>query len=72
MKVFVLVLSVDISSTPGSIHEFIEVSTDEEDLTDKMEEGNEEINEEWDEDDQEWDGMSMSSKPYYFILEKEI
>jgi len=72
MKVYVLLLNVDIQDTPGGIGEFIEVSTNKESLVEKMNKGNEEIERNYDEEFEEYHGMMMSGKPYYHILEKEI
>jgi len=72
MKVFILVLSQDITNTPGDLDQFIKVSRNREELETLMEEGNSEINGSWDPDWMEWDGVSMSSKPYYYIIEEEV
>jgi len=72
MKVFILVLSQDITNTSGDLDQFIKVSRNREELETLMEEGNSEINGSWDPDWMEWDGVSMSSKPYYYIIEEEV
>lgn len=72
MKVFILVLNQDITNTPTDIDQFVKVSLNREELENLMETGNSEIDEVWDEDWMEYDGISMSSKPYYYIMEKEV
>ena len=72
MKVFILVLSQDITNTPGDLDQFIKVSRNREELETLMKEGNSEIDGSWDPEWMEWDGVSMSSKPYYYIIEEEV
>jgi len=72
MNVFILILNQDITNTPTSIEQFVKVSNNREELEKLMEEGNSEINEVWDEDWMEYDGVSMSSKPYYSIIQEEV
>jgi hypothetical protein len=57
MKVFILVLSQDITNTSGDLDQFIKVSRNREELETLMEEGNSEINGSWDPEWMEWDGL---------------
>ena len=72
MNVFILILNQEITNTPTDIDQFIKVSRNREELETLMEEGNTEINGSWDQNWMEWDGIPMSSKPYYYIIEEEI
>ena len=72
MKIYVLLLNLDIQSTPCGVEKFIKVSTDKSELVELMNSGNDQINDEWDDDEGDYDGMLMSDKPYYYIEEKEI
>lgn len=72
MKVYVLLFSQDISGTKGQIDEFIKISKDKDELLQLVETKNQWINEEWDDDDMEWNGVLMDGKPYYHIQEIEI
>jgi hypothetical protein len=73
MKVYVLVLYLDYPSTRGGVQEFIEVSTDKEKLKKTMNKENRLINKfDWSDDKMEYIGVTMSSKPRYYIIEKEI
>jgi len=72
MKVFILVFNQDITNTPTDIDQFVKVSLNREELEKEVKVKNSEIDEVWDEDWMEYDGISMSSKPYYYIIEKEV
>ena len=72
MKVYILKLELDIQSTPGGIDTFIEISKNKESLEDKMKVLDKQLNEDWNEDDEDFDGILMSTKPYYFISEYDI
>ena len=72
MKVFILVLNQEITNTPTDIDQFVKVSLNREELEKEVQVGNSRIDEAWDEDWMEYDGTSMSDKPYYYILEKEV
>ena len=72
MKVFILVFNQDITNTPTDIDQFVKVSLNREELEKEVKVKNSEIDEVWDEDWMEYDGISMSSKPYYYIMEKEV
>jgi len=72
MKVFILVFNQEITNTPTDIDQFVKVSLNREELEKEVKVKNSEIDEVWDEDWMEYDGISMSSKPYYYIIEKEV
>jgi hypothetical protein len=72
MKVYVLLFSQDISGTKGSIDEFVKISSDKDELIKLMDLENKFIDSNWDDEDEEWGGVNMSSKPYYYIMETEI
>ena len=72
MKVFILVFNQDITNTPTDIDQFVKVSLNREELEKEVKVKNSEIDEVWDEEWMEYDGISMSSKPYYYIIEKEV
>lgn len=72
MKVFILVFNQEITNTPTDIDQFVKVSLNREELEKEVKVKNSEIDEVWDEDWMEYDGISMSSKPYYYIMEKEV
>jgi len=72
MKVYVLVLYLDYPSTRSGVQEFIEVSTDKNKLEKTMNKENRLINKYWSDDEMEYIGVTMSSKPYYSIIEKEV
>lgn len=72
MKVFILVFNQDITNTPTDIDQFVKVSLNREELEKEVKVKNSEIDEVWDEEWMEYDGISMSSKPYYYIMEKEV
>ena len=72
MNVFILILNQDITNTPTGIEQFVKASSNREELEKLMEKGNSEINEVWDPDLMELDGYSMSSKPYYSIIQEEV
>ena len=72
MKIYVLVFCIDFSQSTGEIEEFVQVSRDYDVLERVKIDGNTYIDENWDEDDLEWNGSSLSSKPYYQIKEFEV
>lgn len=72
MKVYVLVFNIDISGTPSSSSQFVKVSRSKEELESLMDEYNAAIERDYDEDDMEFDGISVSDRPYYSIEEYMI
>ena len=72
MKVFILVFNQEITNTPTDIDQFVKVSLNKEELEKEVKVKNSEIDEVWDENWLEYDGISMSDKPYYYIIEKEV
>lgn len=72
MKVYVLVLNLDIQNTPCGFESIIDISANREKLDEICIERNGLIDKDWDEDEMEFDGALMSSKPYYSVLEKEV
>jgi hypothetical protein len=72
MKIYVLLFNKDIQSTPGSIDELVKISKDKDELELTMESTNMEIDEHWDDDESDWDGVLFSYKPYMWIKEQEL